>query len=440
MDPVRRLNLVIPLLAALAAVVGSVLHERPWLAVALALAGGTVVEGVRVRRQERRLRTVTEQVATFPSDDRELTPLQIDGGEEWQRLAAALNAVAAVLRDRFDELRSERQRVERVLDGLPIAVLLFTQRGLLYANPAAQELFQVARAVDWTPLRVLGSDALADAVAEAHTGDGAVELEVPLDGRVLRARAAEVAPDEVALVVTDVTDARRLEAMRRDFVANASHELKTPVTGIQALADSLAMAMDRDPDRARSMVGRVQHEATRLARMVRDLLDLTRLEEATAQPARQRVDLGEVVRGQVARLGRLAEEREVAVDCQVEGAAPVVGIPEDLKMIVANLLANAIQYNRSGGTVTVTAGREGDVVRLVVADTGIGIPEADRDRIFERFYRVDKARSRALGGTGLGLSLVRNAAERHGGRVTVDSVLGVGSTFTVELPVEGAAG
>src|SRR5690606_22455130 len=99
------------------------------------------------------------QVATFPSDDRELTPLQIDGGEEWQRLAAALNAVAAVLRDRFDELRSERQRVERVLDGLPIAVLLFTQRGLLYANPAAQQLFQVARAVDWTPLRVLGSDA-----------------------------------------------------------------------------------------------------------------------------------------------------------------------------------------------------------------------------------------------------------------------------------------
>src|SRR5690606_20955813 len=258
--------------------------------------------------------------------------------------------------------------------------------------------------------------------------------------RVLRARAAEVAPDEVALVVTDVTDARRLEATRRDVVANASHELKTPVTGIQALADSLAMAMDRDPDRARSMVGRVQHEATRLTRMVRDLLDLTRLEEATAQPARQRVDLGEVVRGQVARLGRLAEEREVAVDCQVEGAAPVVGIPEDLKMIVANLLANAIQYNRSGGTVTVTAGREGDVVRLVVADTGIGIPEADRDRIFERFYRVDKARSRALGGTGLGLSLVRNAAERHGGRVTVDSVLGVGSTFTVELPVEGAAG
>jgi signal transduction histidine kinase len=245
--------------------------------------------------------------------------------------------------------------------------------------------------------------------------------------------------DMVALVVTDVTDSRRLEEVRRDFVTNASHELKTPVAGMQALADSLGLAIDRDPGRARSMIVRLQIEATRLGKLVRELLDLARLEEDTAAATEhQRVDLAEIVRVQTERLSGLAESRGVALKFDAAQPAPLVALPGDLRLIAANLIENAIRYNRPGGRVDVRVQRLPAHVVLEVEDNGIGIPDVDRDRVFERFYRVDRARSRAAGGTGLGLSIVRHAAERHGGDVVAESVLGLGSTFRVTLPVEGS--
>jgi signal transduction histidine kinase len=177
-----------------------------------------------------------------------------------------------------------------------------------------------------------------------------------------------------------------------------------------------------------------------LAQLVRDLLDLARLEEDTTGGAgMRRVDLGQLVRDQADRLANLAADVGVTLHCDGVAAARLVGSPGDLRLIVTNLLENAIRYNRPGGKVHVSVGRSGADVVLEVVDNGIGIPEADQDRIFERFYRVDKGRSRAAGGTGLGLSIVRHATERHGGDVTVRSVLGEGSTFRVVLPVEGSS-
>jgi signal transduction histidine kinase len=347
--------------------------------------------------------------------------------------------VGASLQQRFDELADERARVERLLEGLPTAVLLFADEGLAYANPAACELFGVDRSEARTPLQVLGARALADAVVEARETGRAVEVEVGRDGRELAARASVATPGEVVLVVSDLTDLRRVEEIRRDFVTNASHELKTPVAGMQALSDSLALAFRRDPQRAGRMIERLQHEASRLAKLVRDLLDLARLEEATVERARRPVDLAEIVRDQCAHVEPLARVRRIAIRCDSAVHAPVVAVPEDLRLIAANLLENAVRYNRRGGRVDVSLLRRGGEVVLSVADTGIGIAAADQDRVFERFYRVDKARSRAVGGTGLGLSIVRHAAERHGGSVRVHSVLGEGSTFIVTLPVEGAS-
>lgn len=328
--------------------------------------------------------------------------------------------------------------MERLLDTLPIAVLLFAGDRLVYANPAARTLFRTAADDARTPGEILGVRALADALTEASETGGAAEIEVGHGDRELLARASPTAAGEVALVVTDLTATRRVERMRRDFVTNASHELKTPVAGIQALADSLGLALERDPARARTMVDRLQREAARLGRLVRDLLDLARLEEEPVEGRRQGVDVAEMVRTQVKRYAPAASERGIEIACEAAVPAMVVAVPQDVRLVVSNLLDNAVRYNRHGGTVHASVARAGGAVEIAIGDTGPGIPEADRERIFERFYRVDKGRSRLEGGTGLGLAIVRHAVERHGGTVRVDSEVGAGSTFTVTLPVEGA--
>lgn len=356
-------------------------------------------------------------------------------------LAAALGAgllvVLLVGRGRQRRAAREQAHAEALLERLPLAVLLFTGGGLAYANPAARALFGPTDGRGVAP-RALVGDALADAVMEAGETAASIDVEVARDGRALAARAVPTAGDEVLLMVTDLTEARRVDDVRRDFVVNASHELKTPVAGMRALADSIRLAVDRDPERARRMIVRLQEEADRLSQMVRDLLDLARLEESGAQRGRRSVDVAATVRGQLDRFEPLAAKRGIVLAADCAEPAAVVAVPEDLRLVVDNLVENAVRYNRDGGRVDVRVRRDGTQVVLEVEDTGIGIPEADRDRVFERFYRVDKARSRAAGGTGLGLSLVRNAVERHGGTVTVDSVPGEGSLFRVVLPVEGA--
>lgn len=274
----------------------------------------------------------------------------------------------------------------------------------------------------WTALVVIAAAALGAAAAWALDRRSRRRLD-----EALAQRSAEVE-----------REAHRVASIRRDFVTNASHELKTPVAAMQALAESLDLAVDGDPVRARRMINRLEAEAQRLSQLVRDLLDLARLEEQAAQRAR-RVDLAEVVESQVEALARLAGERRVAVNAACERGVWLVAVPEDLRLLVSNLLENAILYNVEGGSVRLAAHRNGSEVLLEVADTGIGIPERDQDRVFERFYRVDRGRSRALGGTGLGLAIVRHAVARQGGQIRLQSTPEEGSVFTVTLPVEGRA-
>jgi signal transduction histidine kinase len=437
----RRSLLLVPLVAVLAAGAGVALAERPVLAILSALAAGGALAWVLTSVGEARAGAVADRVMRLSEGPiGPGSPLEPTGSRQWQRLLLGLNDVGSSLRARFDELAGERARIERILDDLPTAILLFSGRDLAYANPAARALFRIGRQESRTPLQILGVEGLADAITEARETGRTVDVEVQRSDRELVGRASVTDEGEVALVVTDLTDAKRVEAIRRDFVTNASHELKTPVAGIQALSDSLGLAIDRDPDRARSMIRRLQLEAQRLANLVRELLDLARLEEDTVSHSRHRVDVAQLVRVQAHRVGRLAQEHGVTVRADCPEPASVISLPEDIRLIISNLLENAVQYNRPGGEVVATVRRGSSEVEIEVADTGLGVPDADRDRIFERFYRVDKARSRQAGGTGLGLSIVRNAVQRHGGEVSVRSVLGEGSTFRVVLPVEGERG
>jgi two-component system sensor histidine kinase SenX3 len=251
--------------------------------------------------------------------------------------------------------------------------------------------------------------------------------------RWLRATATAAGSDgSILLVVTDITETRRIEAVRRDFVANASHELKTPAASIQAAAETLVSVADRDPAAVPRFAAQLEREAMRLSRIVADLLDLSRLESGSELGERVRLDA--LVREEVERFEERAREAGVVIDTSVSGPASVSGSARDLSLLARNLIDNAIRYTAPEGRISIRVQPNGEWVALVVEDNGMGIPSRDLPRIFERFYRVDRARSRETGGTGLGLAIVKHVAENHGGSVDVVSELGAGSTFTVTLP------
>jgi two-component system, OmpR family, sensor histidine kinase SenX3 len=229
----------------------------------------------------------------------------------------------------------------------------------------------------------------------------------------------------------------RVNKIRRDFVANVSHELKTPATSLRLLAESLEETIDKDPIQARLFAAQLKKETERLSQLITDLLDLTRLESQERVENPVPVDVRGVLMTVLARMRRVARKKNITLQWKRFGRAAqytVRGDETQLTSMFTNLVDNAVKYTPPGGRVDVTGGFEGSEIAIRVSDTGIGIPQATLPRIFERFYRVDKARSKETGGTGLGLSIVKHVAENHGGRVTVESTLGEGSTFTVYLP------
>lgn len=429
----RATLILVPLAGALAAALALLLPGPA--AVAGGLGVGALAGAVLWLRQRGRVTRAARSInAWLGRFDHE--PVALEGGEHWRHLAAVLNSLGAAHARRGRALRAERRRGREILEALPFpAVVVGGDHHLVAANGPARTLFGIhGDPAGQTAVQALGSTALAGAVAEARDGARKVEVADAVAGRDLEAWASPL-DGQVLLVVADVTEQHRVAAMRRNFVVNASHELKSPVAGIQALAEALEATLHRDPDRAAGAVRRLRGEARRLVHIVDDLLDLRRLEEP-GEGDRTAVDLAELVQQEVSLCRSVAEEAAVAIELQAPAAAVVAGVERDLRLIVQNLLTNAVRYNVAGGRVEVALRRREDAYELVVADTGVGIPQEDLDRVFERFYRVDVARSRETGGTGLGLSIVRHAVRRHGGTVAVDSLLGEGSTFRVRLPIQ----
>jgi two-component system sensor histidine kinase SenX3 len=250
---------------------------------------------------------------------------------------------------------------------------------------------------------------------------------------VMRVRVAPIAVSHVLILAEDHTHARRVEEIRRDFVANVSHELKTPVGGISLLAEAVLGAKD-DPEAVERFAQRILVESTRLTRLVQEIVDLSRLQVADTLHEPELVDVGTVVTEAVDRVRVAAEAHDIDLTLVSESGLRVFGDAELLTTAVGNLVTNAVNYSEAGTRVGIGARRVDDTVEVTVTDQGQGIPAAEQERIFERFYRVDAARSRATGGTGLGLAIVKHIATNHGGRVDVTSTVGRGSTFTLRLP------
>jgi signal transduction histidine kinase len=242
------------------------------------------------------------------------------------------------------------------------------------------------------------------------------------------------APGPVALVLQDVTEARRLEAVRRDFVANVGHELKTPVGALRLLAEAIEDAAD-DPETVQRFAARMTHEAERLGRLVREVIDLSRLQGADPLPEPRPVQVDRVVAEAVDRTRTAATAKGIAIAVGGQSGLVVRGDEGQFATALTNLLANAVAYSTQQTRIAVAARTRSGFAEVAVTDSGIGIPRTDRSRVFERFYRVDQSRASSTGGTGLGLAIVKHIASNHGGSVTVWSEEGLGSTFTLRIPL-----
>jgi signal transduction histidine kinase len=349
-----------------------------------------------------------------------------------RRASELLGRSADELQQRLSALDQDRTTMQNVLSSMEEGVVLVGPTGRVrLSNPAADRLLGTRHRT----MPGLLPMAFQEAATKAAAGEAAVgvEVEIGSPSRWARATAIPVGGDgSVLLVVRDVTEAKRLESVRRDFVANASHELKTPAASIQAAGETIRSAARDDPSVIPRFAEQLEREAFRLSRIVSDLLDLSRLE--TGAELDEEVGLDQVVKEERDRYEEAAREGGLTLSIGLGPVPPVRGSARDLSLLVRNLVDNAIRYTKPGGRVDVTLSGQGDEVVLSVADTGVGIPTRELPRIFERFYRVDRARSRETGGTGLGLSIVKHVIENHGGTVSVTSELGRGTCFEVRLP------
>ena len=356
-------------------------------------------------------------------------------------LSAAIDQVTGSLGRQAAECESEREHLVEILESMSDGVLI-ADRDLRVemVNPAFRALFELQ---DLEAERVEANlSALLIGFIEELEADGSITCErVETEaGRLLEVRGRRLSGDRSVVVAHDLTRQLRLNATIRDLVANVSHELRTPLAAIRGYAENLNEGAVEQPRVAGRFVDRILAQCRRLEALLEDLLALSRIErseEVSAAEVSSSVDLAALAGWAVETLQALAEERNVRIDFE-PGSVPVIsGSEEALETMLLNLLENAIKYNREGGSVSLGLSASDGEVLIEVADTGIGVPQRDLDRIFERFYRVDRGRSRTEGGTGLGLAIVKHAARLHGGRVEAESKVGRGSVFRVRLPAAG---
>jgi two-component system, OmpR family, phosphate regulon sensor histidine kinase PhoR len=367
--------------------------------------------------------------------------VEVPDEEELAALALALNRLAETAEAQFAAVRGERDQLKAILASMAEGVLVVGSDGrAVLTNPAFCQLFDLhGEVAGLTVLELLRQPELARVVEDTlrlgQPQNGQIELQSPERRTLLLASAALAGGDRGAVVVArDTTELTRVADMRRDFVGNVSHELKTPLAAIRGFAETLRDGALDEPPVARRFTGRILEQCRRLQALLDDLLTLSRL-ESVALREREPVDLDAVVRQAADTLAPLAREKSVRVELAATGSPVVLGEADAIERLVLNLLENAIKYNRPEGQVSALLSTSGPDVLLEVSDTGIGIPPDALPRIFERFYRVDKGRAREEGGTGLGLAIVKHVAQAHGGQVDVESRLGRGTTFRVRLPL-----
>ena len=428
---------------ALASLYGSIAVSAIVVAVIAAIIGLSVSR--RISGQMRAIKVGAERLAAGDFAHK----LSVPRVEEFASVAESINQMAEELDDKLRRLTHERNEREAVLASMVEGVLAVDiDERVIAVNAAAARLLDTdpASAEGKTIQEVVRNPDLQHVVAQTLDGHRPVEADIVMrvgaEERNLQANGTLLHGDDdgddvgAVVVLNDVTRLKRLEAVRRDFVANVSHELKTPVTSIKGFAETLEDGALDDPAAARRFVRIIAGQADRLNSIIEDLLALSTLEQSGDSPLLQleEADLCDVVAVALEVCGPKAEAKSIELREDCPGRLLARVSPPLLEQAVVNLIDNAVKYSAEGSTVVVTLEERGDEVVVSVTDEGQGVAREHLPRLFERFYRVDKARSRDLGGTGLGLAIVKHVAQIHGGRVSVDSLIGRGSTFRIHLP------
>jgi two-component system phosphate regulon sensor histidine kinase PhoR len=432
------------------------LRQRLLIATLVVLLSGGLVSFAFARifaARVQRLQRFSQRIA-----EGDFRPLLREGPrDELSDLADSLNQTAARLDREIRLLSGERNRSSAILRSMVEGVAVIdAEERLVFYNRAFSEILIVDSAnAEGRPLiEVVRNSDLVGLIRRALRGDEGLQsditmgitqtrsfsitaapvkaLDAPASGRDPQAK-----PSGAVVVLHDVTELRRLERVRQDFVANVSHEFKTPLTAIQGFAETLLAGALDDPENNRRFLEIIRNHAIRLARLTNDLLKLARIEAGKMEVEFSSVSLLELIEGCTETTLLKANRKEITLEITVPPQLPAVrGDAALLRDVLQNLLDNAIQYTPARGHISVSATAGPREAVVTVADTGIGIPLADSERIFERFYRVDAARSREAGGTGLGLSIAKHIVEAHGGKLWVESTVGQGSRFSFSLPLD----
>lgn len=371
--------------------------------------------------------------------------------DEVADLAGVLNQMATAIAETILALKDDRAKMAATLTAMQEGVIVLSSDGTVrLINPAMERMVgrREAEVLGRMYLEVIRQPRLNEFITEALSQGLASSTEITLAAGLERTFQVQASPlaqgsaqsPGLVLVFHDITDLRRLEQVRKDFVANVSHELRTPLTAIKGYVEALQDTSLDDPAERSRFLEVIGTHADRLNLIITDLLLLSKIESGQIPLKRDPVKLSALVDRTLGLLNHLIEQKQHKVMTAIPaGLPPILGDEERLGQVFTNLLDNAIKYTPDHGTITITAGVVQDMVEVRVEDTGIGIPPQALSRIFERFYRVDKARSRELGGTGLGLAIVKHLVEGHGGAVSVESLPGHGTRFRVRLPAAGAS-
>jgi two-component system sensor histidine kinase VicK len=368
--------------------------------------------------------------------------IEVQTHDEIGVLTQTFNNMAKQLKDTLDDIENERNKLMTVFLHMTDGVVAFSRDGsIMHHNPAAERMLGISlgdKSVNFDT--IFGGFVSMDELLPLKSPEYA-EFEHNINGMDLEISMAPIsgygAQGGMLAVIHDVTEQKKSDALRREFVANVSHELRTPITNIRSYAETLADSEDLPPDMVKNFLKVIVNESDRMTKIVQDLLTLSRFDSGKADLHFEKFSFSLSVKNVFDAMLMEAKKSGLEMSLEIgENLPDILGDRSRIEQVLLNIISNAVRYTPEGGRISVRAGREDDTVWMEVADTGIGIPPEDLPRIFDRFYRVDKARSRASGGTGLGLSIAKDIVVRHSGNISVESTVGKGTTMTVKLPIE----
>lgn len=367
--------------------------------------------------------------------------IKVRSDDEIGKLTGMFNFLTTRLKETLEEISDEKEKMEAILINMADGVIALNSKGeVIHINPAARRLLFINHDPTGQDFKPVLRD-LFKINLEEFLGEDVISREISVKNKdtVMKSIIAPLKRESriigVILVLQDITRQANLENMRKEFVANVSHELRTPLTTIKSYAETLLDGAMDEPAIARQFIGVINNEAERMTRLVNDLLELSRLDNKEMRWNKRIISPSAVLKDVISKMMVNINKKHLALDTNIsDGSQDIFADRDKIEQVFQNILSNAIKYTPEGGRIFISQDNTGDMVRTVFGDTGIGIPKEDQPRLFERFYRVDKTRSRELGGTGLGLSIAKEIVEAHNGSIAIESELGMGTRVTILLP------